>query len=83
MGIYSWFPETLLYLGGDLFKGEKLKKVSLFDVYTGDKLPNGHKQYALSFILQDNEKTLTDKQIEAIMSKLLKTFEQKLEAKLR
>lgn len=60
-----------------------LKKVSLFDVYTGDKLPNGHKQYALSFILQDNEKTLTDKQIEAIMSKLLKTFEQKLEAKLR
>ena len=60
-----------------------LKKVSLFDVYKGDKLPNGHKQYALSFILQDNEKTLTDKQIEAIMSKLLKTFEQKLEAKLR
>ena len=55
----------------------------MFDVYTGDKLPNGHKQYALSFILQDNEKTLTDKQIEAIMSKLLKTFEQKLEAKLR
>lgn len=60
-----------------------LKKVSLFDVYTGDKLPERHKQYALSFILQDNEKTLTDKQIEAIMSKLLKTFEQKLEAKLR
>ncbi|MEE1252218.1 MAG: phenylalanine--tRNA ligase subunit beta, partial [Bacteroidales bacterium] len=60
-----------------------LKKVSLFDVYTGDKLPEGHKQYALSFVLQDNEKTLTDKQIEAIMSKLLKTFEQKLDAKLR
>ncbi len=60
-----------------------LKKVSLFDVYKGDKLPEGHKQYALSFVLQDNEKTLTDKQIEAIMSKLLKTFEQKLDAKLR
>ena len=60
-----------------------LKKVSLFDVYKGDKLPEGHKQYALSFVLQDNEKTLTDKQIEAIMSKLLKTFEQKLGAKLR
>lgn len=60
-----------------------LKKVSLFDVYKGDKLPEGHKQYALSFILQDNEKTLTDKQIEAIMAKFQKTLEQKLDAKLR
>lgn len=67
------------------YQSEKklLKKVSLFDVYKGDKLPEGHKQYALSFILQDNEKTLTDKQIEAIIAKIQKNLEQKLGAKLR
>jgi phenylalanyl-tRNA synthetase beta chain len=60
-----------------------LQKISLFDVYQGEKLENDKKQYAVSFILQDKEKTLTDKQIEAIMDKLLKGFEQKLGAKLR
>ncbi|MBQ1190840.1 MAG: phenylalanine--tRNA ligase subunit beta, partial [Bacteroidales bacterium] len=60
-----------------------LKSVSLFDVYRGDKLPEGTKQYAVSFVLQDKEKTLTDKQIEAIMQKLIKTFEQKLNSQLR
>lgn len=60
-----------------------LKSVSLFDVYRGDKLPEGTKQYAVSFVLQDKEKTLTDKQIEAIMQKFIKTFEQKLNSQLR
>ncbi len=60
-----------------------LKSVSLFDVYTGDKLPEGTKQYAVSFLLQDKEKTLTDKQIENTMERLLKAFEQKLGASLR
>lgn len=60
-----------------------LKSVSLFDVYRGDKLPEGTKQYAVSFVLQDKEKTLTDKQIEVIMQKLIKTFEQKLNSQLR
>jgi phenylalanyl-tRNA synthetase beta chain len=55
-----------------------LKSVSLFDVYTGEKLPENTKQYAVAFVLQDKEKTLTDKQIEATMQKLVKTFEQKL-----
>lgn len=59
------------------------RNISLFDVYQGDKLPEGKKQYALSFTLQDKEKTLTDNQIEAIMKKLLKGFEDKLGAKLR
>ncbi len=59
------------------------RNISLFDVYQGDKLPEGKKQYALSFTLQDKEKTLTDNQIEAIMKKLLKGFEEKLGAKLR
>ncbi|MCK9320675.1 MAG: phenylalanine--tRNA ligase subunit beta, partial [Bacteroidales bacterium] len=59
------------------------KNITLFDVYKGEKLPQGKKQYALSFTLQDNEKTLNDKQIESIMNKLLKSFEDKLGAKLR
>ncbi|MDR1005627.1 MAG: phenylalanine--tRNA ligase subunit beta [Bacteroidales bacterium] len=60
-----------------------LRKMSLFDVYEGEKLESGKKQYAISFILQDNDKTLTDKQIDGIMNKLLKGFEDKLGAKLR
>ena len=67
------------------FAAEKklLKSVTLFDVYTGDKIPEGKKQYAVSFVLQDLEKTLTDKAVEAIMAKLLKTFEDKFGATLR
>ena len=53
------------------------------DVYTGDKLPEGKKSYALSFVLQDSRKTLTDGQIEAAMSKLQKAFEKELGAVLR
>ena len=60
-----------------------LKAVNLFDVYEGKNLEAGKKSYALSFILQDAENTLKDKQIEAIMAKLLKTFEEKFGAKLR
>lgn len=67
------------------FQSEKslLKSVNLFDVYEGDKLPEGKKSYALSFILQDEEKTLTDKQIEKVMEKLRKAFEEQTAAKLR
>ncbi len=60
-----------------------LKSVTLFDVYTGDKIPEGKKQYAVSFVLQDLEKTLTDKAVEAIMGKLLKAFQEKFGASLR
>ena len=60
-----------------------LREVGLFDVYTGDKLPEGKKSYALSFVLQDSRKTLTDGQIEAAMSKLQKAFEKELGAALR
>lgn len=60
-----------------------LKKVNLFDVYEGDKLEAGKKSYAVSFILQDEEKTLTDNQIEKIMEKMVKNFETQLGAKLR
>jgi len=60
-----------------------LKEVNIFDVYEGDKLEAGKKSYALSFILQDNEATLTDKQIESVMTKLQKNFEEQLGAKIR
>ncbi|UKJ08721.1 phenylalanine--tRNA ligase subunit beta [Solitalea lacus] len=66
------------------FQAEKnlLKEVNIFDKYEGDKLPQGKKSYALSFVIQDEEKTLTDKQIDAIMQKLVTGFE-KLGAEIR
>ena len=60
-----------------------MKDVNLFDVYTGSKLPNGKKSYALSFTIQDESKTLTDKQIDKIMSKLQARFEKEFGATLR
>lgn len=60
-----------------------LKDVNLFDVYTGNNLPEGKKSYAVSFILQDDSKTLTDTQIDKIMSKLQGNFESQLGASLR
>ena len=60
-----------------------LKKVELFDVYEGDKLPAGKKSYAVNFILQDEEKTMGDKQIDAIMQKLITNIKKQLNAELR
>ncbi|PAM96388.1 phenylalanine--tRNA ligase subunit beta [Flavobacterium sp. IR1] len=60
-----------------------LKDVNLFDVYEGEKLPEGKKSYALSFTIQDSTKTLTDAQIDKIMTKLQQTFETELGAVLR
>lgn len=60
-----------------------LKDVNLFDVYQGKNLPDGKKSYALSFMLQDEHKTLTDKQIDKVMNKLQQRFEKELGASLR
>ena len=67
------------------FQSEKnlLKEVDLFDVYEGDKLPEGKKSYAISFLIQDETQTLADKQIDKIMQKLQQTFENNLDAVLR
>ncbi len=67
------------------FKSAKkiLKNVSLFDVYRGDKIPQGKKQYALSFTLQDAERTLTDQDVEKAMSSILKSFQSEFGAQLR
>lgn len=60
-----------------------LKRVSLFDVYEGKGIADGFKSYAVSFILQDKDKTLNDKQIESTMAKIQKTLETQLGAKVR
>jgi phenylalanyl-tRNA synthetase beta chain len=60
-----------------------LKEVSLFDVYKGDKIPEGKKSYALSFVLQDATKTLSDVEIDQCIDKLLKKFEKETGASLR
>jgi len=60
-----------------------LKSVELFDVYEGKNLPEGKKSYAVNFILQDEQKTLNDKQIDAIMNKLIANLKQQLNAELR
>lgn len=60
-----------------------LKQVNLFDVYQGKNLPAGKKSYAVSFTLQDENKTLNDKQIDKIMGKLQANFEKQLGAELR
>lgn len=60
-----------------------LKEINLFDVYQGKNLPEGKKSYAVSFTIQDSTKTLTDTQIDKIMSKLKSNFEKELGATLR
>jgi phenylalanyl-tRNA synthetase beta chain len=60
-----------------------LRSVDIFDVYKGDKLPDGKKSYALSFVLRDDEKTLNDKIIDKTMQKLIKAYEKQANARLR
>jgi len=60
-----------------------IKEIIAFDVYEGDKLPEGKKAYALGFTLLNESKTLTDEEIDATMTKLMGAFEQKLKAVIR
>lgn len=60
-----------------------VREIRLFDVYEGKNLPEGKKSYAINIILQDDSKTLTDKQIEAVMQKIINNLKSKLGAELR
>lgn len=60
-----------------------LKEVGLFDVYEGEKIEAGKKSYALYFILQDDQKTLTDEEIDKTMNRLIKVYTEKLSARVR
>ena len=75
---FSEIEEIALKFGKKL-----LKKVDLFDVYEGQNLPEGKKSYAIKFIFQDENKTLTDKQVDKLMTKLQQQFEKQLGANLR
>ncbi|TNF41642.1 MAG: hypothetical protein EP311_06790, partial [Cytophagales bacterium] len=63
--------------------GKLLRRIGVFDVYQGDKIDSGKKAYALSFILQDQENTLTDKVIDKTMSKLIQAFQEQVGAVIR
>jgi phenylalanyl-tRNA synthetase beta chain len=63
--------------------GRLLKKIEVFDVYQGDRLEQDKKAYALSFLLQDQENTLTDKEIEKTMSNLIRAFQEQVGAVIR
>ena len=60
-----------------------IRDIITFDVYEGDKIPEGKKAYALGFILQDETKTLTDEEIDTTMNNLMVAFEKKLGAVIR
>ena len=60
-----------------------LKSVNAFDVYEGKGVPEGKKSYAISFVLQDEQKTLTDSQIENVMNRLIANYKKELNAELR
>lgn len=72
-----------LYKATKEVKTNLLKAVNLFDVYEGDKLPAGKKSYALSFMIQDENKTLSDQEIDGLMNKLIKLYQEKFNAELR
>ena len=63
--------------------GKLLRSIDLFDVYEGDKLPEGKKSYAIAITLRDDEKTLVDRQIEAVMDKIVAALSKRLGAELR
>ncbi len=69
-----------VYRVAKLTEKSLLKNINLFDVYEGDNLPEGKKSYAVSFVMQDNSKTLTDVQIDKVMSKIMTQLEKELGA---
>ena len=62
---------------------EKLRRVQLFDIFESEKLGRDKKSMAISFTFQDNEKTLTDREIDGMMSRIMKTAEEELKAEIR
>ena len=72
-----------LYTSAQNLKLDWMKSIQLFDVYEGDKLPEGKKSYAMSFILQNDEKTLGDAEIEKTMNELIRNFQTNFNAELR
>jgi phenylalanyl-tRNA synthetase beta chain len=72
-----------LYQTAKKNKSPYIKSINLFDVYEGKNLPEGKKSYAMSFELLNEEKTLEDKEITAVMDSLIKSFQKEFNAELR
>lgn len=85
LSMYVDLAVTFEDLKGIAYKTEKklIKNIQVFDVYMGDKIPQGKKSYALSFTLQDDNQTLTDKQIDAVMQKIISNLAQTAKAEIR
>lgn len=85
LSMYVDLAVTFEDLKGIAYKTEKklIKNIQVFDVYMGDKIPAGKKSYALSFTLQDENQTLTDKQIDAVMQKIISNLAQTAKAEIR
>jgi phenylalanyl-tRNA synthetase beta chain len=62
---------------------KQLREVDLFDVYEGDKIAEDKKSYAVSFVFRDDEKTLADKEVDAVMGKLMEQYQKQLNAIVR
>ena len=75
---YSALRKTAFRTGKKL-----LRHLNLFDVYRGDRIPAGKKQYALSLVLQDMDKTLTDADVDRFIGKLMSAFSSEFGASLR
>lgn len=75
---YSQMRETALNL-----KFNQLKSIHLFDLFESDKLGKGKKSLAMRFVFQDQQKTLTDQEIESLMSRLVSAFEKTVNAEIR
>lgn len=72
-----------LYQSTQNLQIKPLKSMQLFDVYEGEKLPKGKKSYALSFQLQNDEKTMSDSEIDEVMNELIRNFQTNFKAELR
>ena len=85
LSMYVDLAVTFEDLKGIAYKSEKklIKNIQVFDVYMGDKIAAGKKSYALSFTLQDENQTLTDKQIDAVMQKIISNLAQTAKAEIR
>ena len=75
--------DQLKKMAFEIEKGKLLKQVNIFDVYEGDKLPEGKKSYALSFTFQDEHATLTDEKVDKMMERLIKAYQDNFDIVLR
>ncbi len=75
--------EQIREIAASTLRKKLLTRINLFDIYEGERIEKDKKSYAVSFILQDPEATLTDERIERIMKKLMEAYQKELSAEIR